>query len=84
MADGIDEAAGAFATEIAPASRPRDQGGKFVRESANPEPMFSERAVEGDPLTGDTSDGGDDPAFAAREREIADGYEGTLALVRRK
>ena len=77
MADGIDEAAGAFATEIAPASRPRDQGGKFIRETQAPEPMFPERAVEGDPLTGDTSDGGDDPAFAAREREIADGYEGT-------
>jgi len=77
MADGVDEAAGAFATEIAPASRPRDQGGKFIRETSAPEPMFQERAVEGDPLTGDTSDGGDDPAFAAREREIADGYEGT-------
>jgi hypothetical protein len=75
MADGVDEAAGAFATEIAPASRPRDQGGKFIRETANPEPMFQERRVEGDPLTGDTSDGGDDPAFAAREREVADGYE---------
>jgi hypothetical protein len=75
MADGVDEAAGAFATEIAPASRPRDQGGKFIRETANPEPMFQERVVEGDPLTGDTSDGGDDPAFAAREREVADGYE---------
>jgi hypothetical protein len=75
MAEGIDEAAGAFATEIAPESRPRDSAGKFIRETAAPEPIFQERRVEGDPLTGDTSDGGDDPAFAAREREIADGYE---------
>ena len=75
MADGVDEAAGAFATEIAPASRPRDQGGKPIRETANPESMFPERMVEGNPLTGDTSDGGDDPTLAAREREVADGYE---------
>ena len=77
MADGVDEVAGAFATEIAPASRPRDTQGKFVQETRAPEHILQERPVEGDPLTGDTSDGGDDPAFAAREREIADGYEGT-------
>jgi hypothetical protein len=77
MSEALDGVEGVLATEIAPASRPRDQGGKFIRETANPEPMFQERRIEGDLLTGDTSDAGDDPALAAREREIADGYEGT-------
>ena len=75
MAEDIDAVEGVLATEIAPQSRPRDIQGKFVRETNNPEPMFQERRVEGDPLTGDTSDGGDDPKLAARERDIADGYE---------
>ena len=75
MADGIDEAASAFATEVAaPASRPRDSQGKYVRETSAPEPMFVERRVEGNPITGDTSDGGDNVALRAREQEIADGY----------
>ena len=32
------------------------------------------RIVEGDPETGDTSDGGDDPRLRDRERGIADGW----------
>ena len=75
MADGVDAAAGAFATEIAPASRPRDTQGKPIRETQAPEPMFQLRPVEGDPITGDTSDGGDDPAYASLERKAANGYE---------
>ena len=75
MAEGLDGVEGVLATEIAPQSRPRDQGGKFIRETQAPEPMFQERQVEGDPLTGDTSDGGDDPSYARFERERADGYE---------
>jgi hypothetical protein len=75
MPEGVDEAAGAFANEIAPQTRPRDQAGKFVRETKTPEPMFGARPIEGDPLTGDTSDGGDNPRLRARERDIADGRE---------
>jgi hypothetical protein len=73
MAEGLDDAAQAFQTEISPQSAPerqRDQGGRFV---ARPETMFEERPVEGDPLTGDTRDGGGDPRLAAIERRIADG-----------
>jgi hypothetical protein len=35
--------------------------------------MFEPRPVEGDELTGDTRDGGEDARLAARERRIADG-----------
>lgn len=73
MAEGIDEAASAFAQEVAPQSRPRDQAGKFMSHTSKPEPMFGEREVEGDPLTGDTRDAGDDPRLRAQERETADG-----------
>ena len=76
MAEGMDSVEGVLATEIAPASRPRDTGGKFIRETQAPEHILQERQVEGDPLTGDTSDGGEDPAYARFEREQADGYEG--------
>jgi hypothetical protein len=76
MSESLDSAEGALATEIAPASRPRDTGGKFIRETQAPEHILQERRVEGDPLTGDTSDGGEDPAYARFEREQADGYEG--------
>lgn len=73
MAEGLDDVARAFQTEIAPASeRPRDQTGKFVSTS-KPEPMFQPRPVEGDPLTGDTRDGGDNARLAQIERRIADG-----------
>jgi hypothetical protein len=71
MAEGVDEAAAAFASEIAPQTRPRDQGGKFVATKEKPEPMFGARPIEGDPETGDTSDGGDDPRLRRHEREIA-------------
>ena len=77
MAEGIDSVEGVLATEIAPASRPRDTAGKFIRETQAPEHIMQERQVEGDPLTGDTSDGGEDPSYARFEREQADGYEGT-------
>jgi hypothetical protein len=74
LGDGLDQAADAFANEIAPAAppRPRDDGGRF-QATAKPETLFAERPVEGDPLTGDTSDGGADPRLAEHERRIADG-----------
>ena len=75
MAEGVDGVEGVLITEIAPTSKPRDTDGKYVRETTRPEPMFSDREIEGDPLTGDTSDAGDDPVLRAREREISDGYE---------
>lgn len=70
MSEELDEVAGAFSTEIAPASRPRDQAGKFVATTSKPEPMLGPRPIEGD-----TRDGGDDPALRARERAIADARE---------
>jgi hypothetical protein len=73
MPEGLDEAVNAFANEVAPQSRPRDQGGKFVATKSAPEPMFGAREVEGDPETGDTRDGGDNERLRAREREVADG-----------
>ena len=74
MAEGIDDVAGAFGREIAPQVAPRDQKGHPL-SAGKPEPMFSTRSLEGDPLTGDTRDGGDDTRLRAREREIADGDE---------
>ena len=76
MSESLDSVEGVLATEIAPTARPRDSGGKFINETRAPEHILQERHVEGDPLTGDTSDGGDDPSYARFEREIADGYEG--------
>ena len=81
MADGtVDTAAQAFERAIdpgqtAPAAKPapRDTGGRFAAVAERPEPMFEMRMVEGDPETGDTSDGGDDSRLREREREIADG-----------
>ena len=71
MAEGLDQAAQAFQTEINPnAARPRDDGGRFTPK---PEHMFEPRPVEGDPLTGDNRDAGDDSRLAERERRIADG-----------
>lgn len=72
MAEGLDQAASAFANEISPGASPapRDAGGRFT---ARPETMFEPRPVEGDALTGDTRDGGEDARLAARERRIADG-----------
>lgn len=72
MGEGLDEARDAFAQEIPHAERPRDQAGRFVSTRA-PEPIFQPRAVEGDPQTGDTSDGGDDPRLLEHERRVADG-----------
>ena len=74
MAEGIEGAAQAFQDQIAPGStRARDSGGRFASAAPRPEPLFEERRVEGDPLTGDTRDGGDDARLAAAERRIADG-----------
>jgi hypothetical protein len=71
MAEGLDQAAAAFHTELNPeAQRARDDGGRFV---SRPESMFSPRPLEGDPLTGDTRDAGEDARLAARERRLADG-----------
>ena len=77
MSESLDSVEGVHsATEIAPAEAvPRDTGGKFVRETQAPEHILRERQVVGDPLTGDTSDGGDDPAYRNCERSEADGYE---------
>ena len=69
MSEELDKATIDFANEVAPQSRPRDQAGRFVEARAQPEGLFSERQVEGDPLTGDTSDGGDDPRFAEAARK---------------
>jgi hypothetical protein len=75
MAEGIDEAAAAFAQEISPGSeRPRDDSGRFSSTSPRPEPLFEPRDLEGDEKTGDTRDAGEDPRLAARERSIADGW----------
>lgn len=75
--DSLGAAAHSFSKEIEPQKpadyRPRDIKGKFVESSARPEPMFDFRPVEGDPVTGDTRDGGDNAGLRAREQEIADG-----------
>jgi hypothetical protein len=76
MPDAIDDAARAFQTEIAPGERPRGADGRFERmqESRSaPEPIFQERRIEGDPLTGDVRDGGEDRRLAEIERRVADG-----------
>jgi hypothetical protein len=75
VSESLDSVEGVLATEIAPASRPRDSQGQFIRETRAPEHILQERQVEGDPLTGDTSDGGDDPAYRNFERSEADGHE---------
>ena len=85
MAEGVDTAAQAFqqaidpaetvneqAPQRQPAPRARDDSGRFA-EAQRPEPLFSVRMVEGDPETGDTSDGGDNVRLRARERDVADG-----------
>ncbi len=67
---------GEQAAPRAPATRrndARDESGRFTQTAEKPEPMFEMRIVEGDPETGDTSDGGDDGRLRAREREVADG-----------
>jgi len=69
MPEGIDEAARAFATEIAPDSQPRDQAGRFVERTNSPESMFSPREVEGG------ADAGDNPKLRSREQDVADGRE---------
>ena len=78
--EGLDSAAAAFQQAIDPAQtqnegapRARDTGGRFAQVAEKPEPFLPIRMLEGDPDTGDTSDAGDDPRLAAREREIADG-----------
>lgn len=73
MAEDLDDARDAFAQEIPQASRQRDQSGRFVATSGKPEPILQPRELEGDPLTGDTSDGGDDPRLVEHERRVADG-----------
>ena len=72
MPEGMDDATIAFGNEIEPQVQPRDQRGKFVAETAKPEPMFGPRPIEGDPVTGDTRDGGDNPRLRALEREVAE------------
>ena len=90
MSEELDQAATAFTTEIAPASRPRDVAGKFVETRGAPESMFGPREVEG----GD--DAGDDPGRRSREVEVRrgdqrqtdrdddnDDVHGTLRIVRK-
>jgi hypothetical protein len=62
--EGVTEAAIEFSNEIAPQVRPRDVAGKFIATTSRPEPMFSERPIEGE------GDGGDDQRLRAREREL--------------
>ncbi len=86
MAEDVDSAAAAFQQAIDPgqtaneaptpravADRSRDDAGRFTQTAERPEPIFQIRMVEGDPETGDTSDGGDDARLRMREREVADG-----------
>ena len=77
MADEAEYTNGSLGTEVAPASRPRDQGGKFIRETVAPASFLAPRSVEGDPDTGDTSDAGEDPKYRSIERDLADGREST-------
>jgi hypothetical protein len=85
MPEGTDSAAAAFQRAIDPApapgesvpgrqQAPRDTSGRFAAVAERPESMFEPRIVEGDPETGDTRDGGDDPRLRSRERGIADGW----------
>ena len=69
MTEELDKAAEAFTTEIAPPTRPRDQGGKFVQTVDKPEPMFGEREIEGG------SDAGDDGRRRSKEVEVRRGRE---------
>ena len=63
MAD-VDGIEGVLATEIAPQRARATSGGKFIRETqCSRADILQERQVEGDPVTGDTSDGGDDPGL---------------------
>ncbi len=85
MAEGVETATQAFQQAIdpaqtanegpqrAPTPAPRDTSGRFAAVAERPEPLFSVRMVEGDPETGDTSDGGDNVRLRQREREVADG-----------
>lgn len=74
MAEGLDNAARLFQVEINPQAKPRDENTGRFTPAAKPEPLFEERRLEGDPLTGDTRDGGDDARLAAHERRVADGW----------
>lgn len=67
MADRDDSIPGNLSTDISPPSRPRDQGGKYIKETAAPQALFSPREVEGNRETGDTSDGGEDPKLRSME-----------------
>jgi hypothetical protein len=69
--EGLDEAAIAFSNEVAPPER--DKAGRFISVSERPEPMFELRPLEGDELTGDTRDGGDNERLREQERRVADG-----------
>jgi hypothetical protein len=73
MPEGVDQAAEAFAQEIAPQSRPRDQAGRFVPANKAPEPFLQPRPLEGDER-GDTRDGGADPRLEQHERSVANGW----------
>src|SRR5215472_10144479 len=75
MAEGIDNAADAFRASMnAPETLPVNRGsdGRF-QQVARPESLFSPRQIEGDPLTGDTRDGGEDARLARRQEELANG-----------
>jgi hypothetical protein len=77
----IDSVADAFRAQIepqkapAPSSQPRNDRGQFMTEG-RPERLFEERKTEGDPETGDTSDGGDDKRLRGRERQVEEGADG--------
>jgi len=79
MPDGLEETQSVFEKAIDPSPRhepptqPRNSSGQFIATAEKPEPFLEIRTIEGDPDTGDTDDGGDDPRLVSREREIADG-----------
>jgi hypothetical protein len=56
------------------ADRSRDADTGRFTQTQKPEPLFAPRPIEGDELTGDTNDGGDDARLKSNERRIADGW----------
>jgi hypothetical protein len=75
----IDSVADAFRSQIEPQkapAQPRNERGQFASETLKPERLFEDRKIEGDPETGDTSDGGDDKRLRSRERQVEEAGDG--------
>jgi len=63
-----------FAAEVSKPEPPRDHRGQFIAAAEKPQPLFASREIEGDPATGDASDGGADPRYVDLERRVANGW----------